>query len=105
MDQQEYLRHADACLERVAKWLEDFDPDELDYSAADGVVTLEFAGGAKFILSRQAATKQLWLAAGAGAWHYTFDGSQWLDDKDGHELCGRLAAAVGEKLGREVEFG
>ena len=105
MDDREFIAKADACLGRVAKWLEDFDPDDVDYSTADGSVTMEFPDGAKFILSRQSATKQVWLAAGARGFHYTYDASHdgWRDDKDGHELYQKLAEVVGEKIGREVE--
>ena len=104
MDDQEYLRLADAYLSKVSAWLEDFDPDELDFSIGDGLVTLEFADGARFILNRQAAAKQLWLAAGARAWHYNWDASRraWVDDKDQHELSAKLAEVISAKLGRRV---
>ncbi|MFI5365708.1 MAG: iron donor protein CyaY [Candidatus Binatia bacterium] len=104
MEDQEYLRLADACLAKVSAWLEDFDSDELDFSVGDGLVTLEFADGTRFIFNRQAAAKQLWLAAGARAWHYKWDATTqtWVDDKDGHELYAQLAKVVSEKLGRSV---
>ena len=106
MDDREFVAKSDACLGRVAKWLEEFDPDEVDYATADGSVTLEFPGGAKFILSRQSATKQMWLAAGSHGYHYNYDsaGDVWVDDKDGHELYPRLAEAVSSQIGREVAF-
>ena len=105
MDDNEFRERSDAALGKVAKWLEDFDPDEVDYTTADGVVTIEFSGGAKFILSRQSQMKQLWLAAGAHAFHYNWNDarSSWLDDKDGHELNSRLAEVVSEQLGHPVE--
>ena len=31
MDPREYERLADKCLEDIASWLEDFDPDEVDF--------------------------------------------------------------------------
>jgi iron-sulfur cluster assembly protein CyaY len=107
MDEKEFLNRADACLAKVSKWLEEFDPDELDYNPADGAVTIEFGDGARFILSRQSATSQVWLAAGAHGFHYSYDAARdtWLDDKDRHELFPRLAEAISEKLGRPVEFG
>ena len=107
MDDREFQKAADECLAKVAKWLEDFDPDEADYSTADGSVTIEFPDGGKFILSRQAATKQVWLAAEAHGWHYNFDPATegWRDDKDGHDLYTRLAEVLGDRIGREVEFG
>ena len=106
MDDREFVSRADACLNRVAKWLEDFDPDEVDYATSDGSVTLEFPEGAKFILSRQAQMKQIWLAAISHGYHYSYDAARdaWLDDKDGHELYPRLAEAVSAQIGRDVQF-
>ena len=104
MDDNEFRERSDAALIKVAKWLEDFDPDEVDYTTADGVVTIEFAGGAKFILSRQSQMKQMWLAAGARAFHYNWDAAEstWRDDKDNHELFHRLAEAIAEQVGHPV---
>ena len=106
MDDREFLKAADECLSKVAKWLEGFDPDEADYSAADGAVTIEFPDGGKFILSRQSATRQVWLAAEAHGWHYNLDpaAKRWKDDRDGHDLYERLAEVVGGRIGRSVEF-
>ena len=73
MNAQAYQRLADECLAAVAEWLEDFDPDEVDYGTSDGVVTLEFPDGVRFVLNRQAAASQMWFAAGARAWHYNWD--------------------------------
>ena len=106
MDAQEYLRRADHCLERVADWLEAFDPDEVDYATSDGVVTIEFPGGVRFVLNRQAGAAQMWFAAGARAWHYDWDAARdtWVDDRDGHDLYARLAEVVSTRIGRTVAF-
>jgi CyaY protein len=106
MDQNEFLKRADECLGAVAKWLETLDPDEIDYVTGDGVVTIEFPDGGKFILSRQTATSQIWLAAGARAWHYNRDApsARWVDDRDGHDLYSRLAEVISERVGHPVEF-
>ncbi len=107
MDEKQFTLLADQCLGRVAGWLEDFDPDELDFSTTDGVVTLEFPDGQRFVLNRQAAADQIWYAAGASAWHYDWDAEQssWKDDRDGHALEENLARTVSEKLGRSVSLG
>ena len=104
MDEQQYRQEADRCLERAARWLEAFDPDEVDYATPDGVVKLEFPDGAQYVLNRQAGAHQVWYAAGARAWHYDWDAATgtWRDDRDGHELFENLARTVSEKLGREV---
>ena len=46
------------------------------------------------------------LAAGARAWHYNFEGAtaRWIDDRDRHDLNGRLAEAISERIGRTIEF-
>ena len=104
MERREYLLLADACLERFADWLEDFDPDEVDFSVSDGVLTLEFPDGVRYVLNRQAAANQMWFAAGDRAWHYDWDAERelWKDDRDGHELGENVAERVSEKLGRPV---
>lgn len=102
MERQEYLTLADACLERVETWLEDFDPDEVDFTSADGVVKIEFPDRTTYVLNRQAAADQMWFAAGARAWHYDYKDGAWHCDKDGHELLAKIAEVVSEKLGRTV---
>lgn len=106
MDRQEFLRRADECLARVEDALEGFDPDELDYSAGDGVLTLEFADKQRYVLNRQTATNQMWFAAGASAWHFAWDAGReaWIDDKGGRELFALVADAVARKLGRGVKI-
>jgi len=105
MQKNEFHHVADECLERVVRWLEGFDPDEVDFASADGVVTIEFADGARFVLNRQTAADQMWFAAGASAWHYDRgpDGL-WRSDKDGHELYARIGEVVSRKLGRAVRL-
>ena len=104
MQREQYLRLAERCLEEVACWLEGFDPDEVDFATTDGVVTLEFPDRVRYVLNRQAAAHQMWLAAGARAWHYNWDPVQerWVDDRDGHGLLERLGEVVSAKLGRPV---
>ena len=106
MEAKEYVTRVEACLSRVAKWLEEFDPDEVDYSTGDGALTVEFPDGGRFVLSRQSATSQVWLAAGAHGWHFNWDAAadRWVDDKDGRDLYARIAESMSEKLGRPVEF-
>lgn len=102
MDITQYDTLADQVLTRIEDWLQDFDPDELDYTTADGVVKLEFSDGVTFVLNRQAGSHQMWYAAGVRAYHYDWNGTQWVDDRDGHELYANVARTVGAKLGRDV---
>ncbi|MEX1023675.1 MAG: iron donor protein CyaY [Planctomycetota bacterium] len=104
MDVKTFERRADRTLERVATWLESFDPDELDFATSDGVVTLEFSDGTRYVINRQRGSTQMWYAAGVRAWHYDWDdeAEAWQDDRDGHELLENVAKTVGAKLGRDA---
>jgi CyaY protein len=106
MSDQDYLRRVDRTLRDIEGWLEKFDPDEVDYSVSDGVITIEFADGARYVLNRQTAASQMWFAAGARAWHYDWNDARgaWIDDRDGHALFENVARAVSQKLGRAVEL-
>ena len=101
LDDATFRRLSEECLAAHARWAADFDPDQLDYDEADGVLTLEFADGARFVLNRQAAARQMWYAAGARAWHYDWEPARrvWVDDRDGHELAANVKRTVTEKLG------
>ncbi|MCA9001202.1 MAG: iron donor protein CyaY [Planctomycetes bacterium] len=103
MDRSEFVSLADDCLDRVADWLEDFDPDEVDFETTDGVVTIEFPDRTRYILNRQAAANQMWFAAGARAWHFDWNGSAWCDDRDGYPLLQRIEEVLGEKLKRPLK--
>ncbi len=104
MDSNEYQKRAKECLHHVETWLEDFDPDELDFTPSDGVVTMEFADGARYVLNRQSAANQVWFAAVDRAWHFEYDEDRgaWVDDKEGRPLFERISEAVSGKLGRTV---
>ena len=107
MERSQFLRLADEAITRVEDWLEDFDPDEVDFSSADGVIKIQFGGGPTFVLNRQTAADQMWYAAGVRAWHYVWEAGReaWLCDKDGHELFERIGTTVSDQLGRDVTVG
>ena len=104
MEEQDYRRLADACLQRVAGWLEGLDDDEVDYTTSDGKVAIEFPDGLVFVVNRQGAARQIWFAAVDRAWHYRWDAASrtWVDDRDGHEFFANLADVVGRQLGHPV---
>ncbi len=41
MNDAEFVERSDLTLSKVAEWLKDLDPDEVDYTTADGVVTID----------------------------------------------------------------
>ncbi|HLU37992.1 MAG TPA: iron donor protein CyaY [Planctomycetota bacterium] len=102
----DFVAAADAVMRDLFTRLCEFDPDEVDCDLAMGVLTMQFADGKKFVLNRQSAASQIWLAHGVSAYHFARDPQtgRWLDTKGRGELRELLARAIGEKLGRPVSL-
>lgn len=83
LDERRYEQLASDTFRRVLDLFEDVDPDELDVEQAGDVVTLVSRSGQKLVLNTQRPARQLWLAGGRQAWHFSFDAASgtWRDDK------------------------
>lgn len=110
MDESRYQKLADSALGTIEQMFEDVDAEVVDIERAGDVITLTFANRKKCVINTQRPTRQIWLAANARAWHFSFDeaSSTWLDDKgqtiDGRrvELVAQVAAIVKEQAGVDV---
>ena len=102
MTDAEFQQRAEAYLTRVARWVDALDDEGLDRTTGDGLVTLEFDDGTKYVLNRQSGNHQMWVAAGARAWHFDWNGTAWVDDRDGHPLDERIVEVVRTKLGKAL---
>jgi CyaY protein len=105
MDESRYQKLADTALGTIEGMLEDVDAETVDVERAGDVVTLTFSNGKKAVVNTQRPTRQIWLAANARAWHFSFDETtgRWLDDKAlGVELLSKVAAIVKEETGIDL---
>ena len=105
MDESEFERRAAEAWKRVIDLFEDVDPEDADVEQAGDVIRIDFRGGQRVVLNTQRPARQLWLAGGAHAWHFSYDpaGDRWLDDKGrGVELYAQLAALAKEVAGLEL---
>jgi CyaY protein len=105
MDESTYQKLADATFRRIGDAFEDVDPDKVDCEIAGDVCTLTFPDGKRCIVNTQRPTRQIWLAANARAWHFSWDESKkaWLDDKGhGDELFAVIARVVKDAGGPEI---
>ncbi len=103
MDEATYLRLAGEAFRTIGDAFEDVDSDAVDCEVAGDVITLTLKDGKKFIVNTQRPTRQIWLAADARAWHFSWDGSRWLDDKgQGVELFSKIAGIVKDHAGITV---
>ena len=108
MDDRDYQRLADEAFRRIEDGFKDVDPDVVDFERTQGdVLTLTFAGGKRCIINTQRPTRQIWMAANARAWHFSFDPTRavWHDDKEPQsELFATLTKVVHEVANVTVTF-
>ena len=64
--------------------LDEIDAD-MDYETSGGVLTVIFENETRLVFSRQPPTRQLWLAARSGGFHFAFDeeAGDWRDPRIG----------------------
>ena len=107
MDEATYEKLALEALRKITKAFDEIDPEVADCETAGDVVTLTLAGRSKCIINTQRPARQIWLAATARAWHFSWDeaSGRWLDDKgQGQELFATLARIVKDTTGADVRF-
>jgi CyaY protein len=107
MDESTYQKLADQAFRAIGDAFENVDPDVVDCELAGDVVTLTLRGSKKCVVNTQRPARQIWLAASARAWHFSYDeaGRRWLDDKGrGDELFATISRIVKEEAGADVRF-
>jgi len=102
----EYDRRARAVLAAVEAASDRFLQDEvidIDTSRTGGLLELEFPNGSKVVLNTQPPLHELWLAAGAGGFHFRAVGDRWID-REGRELFDVLSECASTQAGRQLRF-
>jgi CyaY protein len=107
MDESTYEKLAADAFLAIGDAFENVDPDLVDCEIAGDVVTLTLPGGKRCIINTQRSVRQIWLAANARGWHFSWEESRgrWVDDKGrGNDLYGTIVAVVKESTGADVVF-
>ena len=84
MTESEFNDMIDSTFEALEMALDEVDGD-LDFENAGGVLTVDFENGTTMVFSRQPPTRQLWLAARSGGFHFAYDEDvcDWRNTRDG----------------------
>ena len=89
MDEAEFEVLAEAALAQAERALE---ADGVDVELKDGgVLEATLEDGAKLIVNRHRAAREIWVAARSGGFHFRWDGAAWRDTRGGEELFAALA--------------
>jgi CyaY protein len=103
MNEREFNLKAAETLLRIEQAVESTGAD-IDFEFSGDILTLEFGNGSRVIVNKQGATKQLWVAAKSGGFHYNYDAARdaWHNDQNGSELFTELSRLVSEQAGESV---
>lgn len=101
MTEVEFHDLLDTLFEEIEDAVEDLSVD-VDCEIAGSVLTLSCPDGSALIFSRQAASRELWLAARSGGYHFSFDGEQWYCQREQQSLAELLEACALEQIGEAL---
>ncbi len=107
LDEPSYMKLADVTLRAIEDGFNDIDAEVVDLERAGDVITLTFASGTKCVINTQRPSRQIWVAANARGWHFTYDAAtaRWVDERGtGDELFGTVERIVAESSGAAVRF-
>jgi CyaY protein len=108
MDEGTFDRLGRAALAHIEEKLGDVDPDDIEISSSDGVLTLLLRDGVRIVINTHRAARQIWMAAVASAWHFdppqTGDPAGAWQTADGVELHDTLRAVIRQRIGLAVEL-
>lgn len=102
MTESEFEALADEAIAALERALEASALDVDLETKGSGVLEVEFADGAKIVINRHTAAREVWVAARSGGFHFRYDGSRWRDSRDGSELFAALSRLCSAQSGTPV---
>ena len=103
MTESHFNELIDQTFDALELALDEVDSD-LDYERTGGVLTVEFENGTTMVFSRQPPTRQLWLAARSGGFHFAWDegAGDWCNTRSGDAFRSFVIAQMREQA--QLEF-
>jgi CyaY protein len=104
VNENEYNRCVDELMLQIEESI-DNSALEIDCENSNGILTLTVeSNGSQMILSRQTASREVWLAARSGGFHFILKESIWRDTKTNDTLGMILQQAVKSQAGEFIDF-
>jgi CyaY protein len=94
---------ADRVLKAIGGALDAADAD-VDWTLNDGVLEIDCGAGGKLIVNRHLPSREIWVAARSGGFHYRGEAGEWRDTRSGIEIGQALASLLQAQAGVEVAF-
>jgi CyaY protein len=106
MNESEFNQLAEATMIAIEDAIEESGAD-IDYDTISDILTLEFENGSQIIINKQGPTRQLWVAARSGGFHFDYDADSatWrLDSNSNEDLFACLERCCSEQAGTTVDL-
>ncbi|MGE5386258.1 MAG: iron donor protein CyaY [Betaproteobacteria bacterium] len=102
MDDKEFANLAEKTIADIEARLERCSAD-IDFEIQPGgILEIEFANGSKIVINRQAALREIWVAARSGGFHFRHNGEIWRDTRSDDELIIKLSTLASDQAGELV---
>lgn len=98
----EFEALADGAIAAIERAIEASDIDADLEMKGTGVLQLEFADGARIVVNRHSAAREIWVAAPSGGFHFRHDGALWRDTRGGKELFEALSELLSATSGTPI---
>jgi CyaY protein len=102
MNESDFHRAVDAVLARIEAAVEAHDDLEADLES--GILTITCPDKSRVIINRQTPSREIWVAARSGGFHFASREGAWRDTRSGDELFASLARILGSQAGAQVDF-
>lgn len=102
--ENEFNQKVDDTLSAIEDALDHCDAD-LDWDFATGILTIVCPDNSQVIINRQGPTRQIWVAARSGGYHFGFNADEDCWKQDDLELFALLNQALSEQSGETVHLG
>ena len=102
MNESEFHSAVEEVLARIERAAEATQGIDTDLEA--GILTLECPDGSRIIVSRQVPTRQIWVAARSGGFHYAWKDGQWRDTRSGAEFFAAFGEIAQSQAGEALSF-
>jgi CyaY protein len=101
MDERRYQDLAAVAFRKLTDAFDAIDADDADLESSGDVIRITFRGGARVVINTQRPARQLWLAGGSSAWHFSYDDAagKWLDDRSQQEFFEIIARLTQQAIG------
>jgi frataxin len=107
LDEATFESLAAATLQRFAERIEEAG-DDLEVDMEEGVLSVETADGATYLINKHAPLQQIWLSSPvSGAAHFRYDAAAktWTSTRGGEPLIPLLERELSEAAGAPVTLG